>query len=86
MDVTTQLKLCLHEQTQIVANAASRVGSQQFLSLIANFCSLTFYCDLYFLFNFFNFYLFLVIIRMWVHYKYVGHVEIGYIIGIVIPM
>ena len=27
MDVTTQLELCLHEQTQIVANAACRVGS-----------------------------------------------------------
>ena len=32
MDVTTQLKLCLDEQTQIVANAACRLGSQQFLS------------------------------------------------------
>ena len=31
-DVPTQLELCLHEQTQIVANAACRVGSQQFLS------------------------------------------------------
>ena len=28
MDVTTQVVLCLHEQTEIVANAASRVGSQ----------------------------------------------------------
>ena len=32
MDVAAQLELCLHEQTQIVANAACRVGSQQFLS------------------------------------------------------
>ena len=32
MDVTTQLELCLHEQTQIVANAACKVGSQQLLS------------------------------------------------------
>ena len=32
MDVTTQLELCFHEQTQIVANAACRVGSYQFLS------------------------------------------------------
>ena len=31
MDVTTQLELCLHEQTQIVVNVAYRVGSQQFL-------------------------------------------------------
>ena len=35
MDVTTQLELCLNEQTQIVPNAAYRVGSQQFLSYIA---------------------------------------------------
>ena len=32
MDVATQLELCLHEQTQTVANAICRVGSQQFLS------------------------------------------------------
>ena len=32
MDATTQLELCLHEQTQIVANAVCRVGGQQFLS------------------------------------------------------
>ena len=32
MDLLTQLVLCLHEQTQIAANAACRVGSQQFLS------------------------------------------------------
>ena len=28
MDVTTQLELCLHEQTQVVANDACRVGNQ----------------------------------------------------------
>ena len=32
MYITTPLELCLHEQTQIVANAAHRVGSQQFHS------------------------------------------------------
>ena len=32
MDVNTQLELCLHEQTQIVANAPCRVGYQQFLT------------------------------------------------------
>ena len=30
--VTIQLKMCLDEQTQIVANAVCRVDSQQFLS------------------------------------------------------
>ena len=29
MVVTTQLELCLHEQTQIAANTARMVGSQQ---------------------------------------------------------
>ena len=28
MNVTTQLELCLHEQTQILINAACKVGSQ----------------------------------------------------------
>ena len=32
MHVITQLKLCLHEQIQIVANAACRVGNQRFLN------------------------------------------------------
>ena len=32
VEVTTQLELFLYEQTQIVANTARRVGSQQFLS------------------------------------------------------
>ena len=38
MDVTiaNQLELCLHEQTQIVASAACRVGSQEFHSWIAS--------------------------------------------------
>ena len=35
MYITTQQDLCLHEQIQIVANAACRVGSHQFLSYIA---------------------------------------------------
>ena len=34
--VTPQLELCLHEQTQIVASAACRVGSQEFHSWIAS--------------------------------------------------
>ena len=37
MDVTAQLKLYLHEQTQIVANAAYRVGNHQFHSYIASY-------------------------------------------------
>ena len=32
MDMATQLVLCMHEQTQIVASGACRVGSQQFIS------------------------------------------------------
>ena len=50
MEVTTQLELCLHEQTQLLASAACRVGSQQFLGLIANylFPFLTFYFNPYF--------------------------------------
>ena len=32
MDVPTQLELCLYDQTHVVAHAAYRVGSQQFLS------------------------------------------------------
>ena len=42
MDITTQLKLYLHEQTQIVANAACRVGNQQFFSFIANYVAIRF--------------------------------------------
>ena len=30
MQLANQLELCLHEQTQIVASAACRVGSQEF--------------------------------------------------------
>ena len=30
-DVPTRLELCLYDQTQIIANAPCRVGSQQFL-------------------------------------------------------
>ena len=36
MQLANQLELCLHEQTQIVANAACRVGSQEFHSWIAS--------------------------------------------------
>ena len=32
MYLATQLELCLHEQTQIVASVACRVGSQEFHS------------------------------------------------------
>ena len=32
IDVTTQLHLCLYEQTQIIVSATCRVGSQEFLS------------------------------------------------------
>ena len=58
--ITTQLELCLYKQTQIVASAACRVGSQQFHSKIANLLLvsllfiaiptpfLTFYLFLYF--------------------------------------
>ena len=51
MDVTTQLELCLHKQTQMLANAACRVGNQQFLKQLAT-RFLTFYCDPYFLYLF----------------------------------
>ena len=34
MNVTTKLELCVHEQTQTVANTTYRVGSQQFLSYV----------------------------------------------------
>ena len=36
MQLDNQLELCLHEQTQIVASAACRVGSQEFHSWIAS--------------------------------------------------
>ena len=35
MQLANQLELCLHEQTQIVASVACRVGSQEFHSWIA---------------------------------------------------
>ena len=54
MDVTTQLELCLHEQTQMVANAAYGVGiGSNFLARLLPTCFLTFYYDPYFLLNFF---------------------------------
>ena len=36
MQPANQLELCLHKQTQIVASAACRVGSQEFHSWIAS--------------------------------------------------
>ena len=36
MQLANQLELCLHEQTQIVATVACRVGSQEFHSWIAS--------------------------------------------------
>ena len=36
MQLANQLELCWHEQTQIVASAACRVGSQEFHSWIAS--------------------------------------------------
>ena len=36
MQLANQLELCLHQQTQIVASAACRVGSQEFHSWIAS--------------------------------------------------
>ena len=58
MQLANQLELCLHKQTQIVASAAYRVGSQEFHSWIASLplVSLLFYCDPYSLFKFFKFY------------------------------
>ena len=38
--LVNQLELCLHEQTQIVASGACRVGNQEFASLL--FVSLLF--------------------------------------------
>ena len=57
MDVTIQLELCFQEEAQIVANATCRVGSQQFLSQIANYLFPYFYCDPYV-------YLFLTVISL----------------------
>ena len=61
MQLANQFELCLHEQTQRVASAACRVGSQEFHSWIASLplVSLLF-CDPYFLFKFLKFYLYLV--------------------------
>ena len=36
MQLANQLELCLHEQTQIVASEACRVGRQEFNSWITN--------------------------------------------------
>ena len=36
MQLANQLELCLHKQTQIVASAACKVGSQEFYSWIAS--------------------------------------------------
>ena len=36
MQLANQLELCLHEQTQIVASGACRVGSEEFHSWIAS--------------------------------------------------
>ena len=36
MQLANQLELCLHEQTQIVASVACRVGSQEFHSWMAS--------------------------------------------------
>ena len=44
--------VCMNRHIHIVANAAYRVGSQQFLSQIASYLFPYFYCDLYFLFKF----------------------------------
>ena len=57
MQLANQLELCLHEQTQIVASAACRVGSQEFHSWIASLplVSLLF-IDPYSLFKFLKFY------------------------------
>ena len=47
MDVDTQLKLCLHEQTYVVPNAVLSMGSLQFQLYV---CSLNFcgnpYCNI----------------------------------------
>ena len=63
MQLANQLELCLRKQTQIVASAACRVGSQEFHSWIASFatCFLTFYCDPYSLFKFLKFYIYIYI-------------------------
>ena len=49
MQLANQLELCLHKQTQIVASAACRVGSQEFHSWIASLPLVS----LLFLFKFF---------------------------------
>ena len=37
---TTQLELCLYDQTQIIANAACRVGSQSAITYVARYSKL----------------------------------------------
>ena len=36
VQLANQLELCLHKQTQLVASAAGRVGSQEFHSWVAS--------------------------------------------------
>ena len=62
MQLANQLELCLHEQTQIVASAACRVGSQEFHSWIASLplVSLLFIVIPTPFLNFLKFYLYLV--------------------------
>ena len=62
MQLANQLELCLHEQTQIVASEACRVGSQEFHTWIASLplVSLLFIVMPTPLFKFLKFYLYLV--------------------------
>ena len=48
--------MCSHEQTQIVASAACRVGSQEFHSWIASLPLVSFYCEPYSLFKLLKFF------------------------------
>ena len=69
MQLANQLELCLHKQTQIVASAAFRVGSQEFHSWIASLplVSLLFIVIPTPFLNFLNFiyiYIYIVIVKI----------------------
>ena len=66
MQLANQLELCLHEQTQIVASAACRVGRQEFHSWIASL-PLVFLLFIMIPTPFLNFYLFLICLLFIVH-------------------
>ena len=71
MQLANQLELCLHKQTQIVASAACRVGSQEFHSWIASLplVSLLFIVIPTPFLNFLNFIYILIVVVLRVNVK-----------------